>query len=246
MDCNTARLLCTFARPRNPELAADEAAALARHLAECPECQALQTAERAFDDRVGRAVRAVPVPANLQARILQRLGEQRRQVLRRRVVRCGAGLAAAVLLIVGWAYWPVSLIQLDLYALHDAANLPPSVRVERLKADQSDRLPLKFSRGNLKFEFPATLNYLKLTHHGVCELQGHRVPFMEFKNGKDTLRVYILDGQRFDLNAMSPTVLSGGVTLDLNVPPGSAFGWLYLYTGGSLEPFLSRDTLPAT
>src|SRR5689334_15791744 len=103
MDCRTARLLLDFERPRVPELPPDDASALDAHLAGCPECEALAQADRAADDRLGRAMRDVAVPEGLHQRILDRLvaerGDQRRRWLGW-TVRVAA--AAAVVVLAVW------------------------------------------------------------------------------------------------------------------------------------------------
>src|SRR5690242_15755148 len=109
MDCRTARLLLDYARPAPAELPGGDAAALEGHLTACPECEALARAERQADDRLGRAVRDVPVPDGLRDRLLARLGAERRRWYPRRLTWGGgtlAGAAAALLLAFGlWRYF---------------------------------------------------------------------------------------------------------------------------------------------
>src|SRR5262245_18752627 len=97
MDCKTARLLLHFDRPGTPDLAGADADDLRRHLAECPECRPAADAERRADVKIGRAVRDVPVPEDLRARLVSRLKKDRSAWYRRRVV-WPVGVAAAVLL----------------------------------------------------------------------------------------------------------------------------------------------------
>src|SRR5205823_12050166 len=75
MDCKTAHLLHEFAGPRTSELDGDEAAALERHLADCPECARLARTARAAVDRMAAAMRAVAVPPGLRERLLAGLDE---------------------------------------------------------------------------------------------------------------------------------------------------------------------------
>ena len=75
MDCNTARMLVTFFGRQGTELAPEDAADLNAHLAGCPACAAAVRFERAFDDRVAKAMLAVPVPDEPQS---QTAGRRRR------------------------------------------------------------------------------------------------------------------------------------------------------------------------
>src|SRR5215213_5823218 len=90
------------------ELAGEDAAALDAHLAACPKCAAVVRFERAFDDRVGRAMRAVPVPAGLKGRLLDGVAAQRGSWYREKAYAL-VGLAACVALtVVGVVAWQVA------------------------------------------------------------------------------------------------------------------------------------------
>src|SRR5262249_43950502 len=104
MDCKNARLLLEFARPQCAELEATDAEALERHLADCPDCATLAQYERRLDERLGQAMRAVPVPQDLRKRLLNRLAVERDAWYRRWLVRAAGlvGAAAAIGLVV-WA-----------------------------------------------------------------------------------------------------------------------------------------------
>src|SRR5262249_59214724 len=56
--------------------------------------------ERAFDDRLGKAMLAVPIPTNLKAKLLDGMSADRGTWYRQKFYAV-AGLAAAVLLTVG-------------------------------------------------------------------------------------------------------------------------------------------------
>ena len=62
MDCKTARFVLEFNRPHLSELDGDEADALERHLAECPECKLAAKTQRQVDAHLGQAMRGVAVP----------------------------------------------------------------------------------------------------------------------------------------------------------------------------------------
>src|SRR5437879_2213818 len=108
MDCRTARLLLTFARPRAAELEAGAAEALTDHLAECAECGALARAEHQVDRLLGLAMRQVSTPLDLRQRLLTRLQVERRnwyQRLPREHPRIAAAVAAVLLLAGGLAVY---------------------------------------------------------------------------------------------------------------------------------------------
>ena len=73
MDCNLARRLLPFSRPGGADLDAADRAALGHHVDTCPACAAAGTADRAFDAGLAAAMRAVPVPDGLPARLNTRL-----------------------------------------------------------------------------------------------------------------------------------------------------------------------------
>src|SRR5262245_50294935 len=100
MDCNTARMLAMFFGRQGSELAPEDAADLAAHLASCPGCAAAVQAERAFDDRVATAMMAVAVPANLKARILDGVTAQKAAWYRQKAWGL-AGLVTAACLLIG-------------------------------------------------------------------------------------------------------------------------------------------------
>lgn len=105
MDCDTARLLLQFSRPRGSELDEPERSDLDAHLAGCPDCHGLAASQRRLDDVLGEAMRAVEVPPHLKAEILHRVAAERGDWWRRRVGGYARGLAAAaamLLLVWGW------------------------------------------------------------------------------------------------------------------------------------------------
>src|SRR5262245_36892485 len=113
MDCSHARLLLPFAR----ELQGAEAEELREHLQQCPDCGLLAAEESRCDQALGKAVRAVPLPAGLKTRIETRLHKQhavRRWVIRSLVAACllaAAGLSS-------WYLWLAPPEALDFSSLH--------------------------------------------------------------------------------------------------------------------------------
>src|SRR6185437_4010371 len=87
MDCKTARLLLDFVRPQAPELPAEEDGVLQNHLDHCPDCHSLARGERQLDERLGKAMLQVEVPAGLREHLLARLEVERGDWYRRRFAR---------------------------------------------------------------------------------------------------------------------------------------------------------------
>src|SRR4051794_39308076 len=106
MDCSNARLLLRFSRR---DLTPGDVSSLDAHLAGCAECSACAQAERAFDLKVGRAMKEVPVPDGLRQRLLEKLATERENRRRwfTRSLRLGAVAAALLLALLGaWAFYP--------------------------------------------------------------------------------------------------------------------------------------------
>src|SRR5437588_2897601 len=104
MDCNTARLLLAFSRPKTSELEACAVEALNDHLADCAECGPLARGEHQVERLVGLAMRQVPIPLDFRQRLLARLRAERRSWYKRlpqKHPRVAAGVAAVLLLAVG-------------------------------------------------------------------------------------------------------------------------------------------------
>jgi hypothetical protein len=236
MDCKTARLLLNFDRPRSTELEGDDAQALAGHLAECPDCAAIRHFEHQIDERLGHAIHDVPLPPGLRDRLLAGLTVQPPAWYRRRSVHMAASIAATILAaVLGWHFFFNVPSRLDIDGFYRSRNDLPSSAEEVLQSLQ---------RQGLHAELPPNFafNYNCLTFCEPGLLQGRTVPILEFQNGSDRLRVYILDGRRFNLTGL--VAQSGRVSLQPWIVPGSRFGWLFEYTGHSLEPFKARDSLP--
>jgi hypothetical protein len=149
-----------------------------------------------------------------------------------------------MLLALGWYWFNPPLTHLDLVALHDRANRQPTAAQTVVERFPGETFHFAVGRG-LAIDVPTQFNYNLLTYHGICELQGQRVAFLEFQNGSNLLRVYILDGKRFDVQALAGAVMSGRVSHHVALSPDNRFGWLYEFTGGKLERFFDPDALPA-
>ncbi len=247
MDCKTARLLLDFARPRTPELEADETEVLETHLAECPECGTLAQVERQADERLRLAMQDVTLPEDLRGRLLTRLDAERRLWywrLPRRHPRAAAAVAALFLFAVGlMSYWlmkPLPVISLDKY-LED----------ENIQAQRED-VEQWFAERGVKIVAPRGFKYSLLDSYGFAEVAGKRAPHLLFvgepNQGRTYLaHVYILSAGQFDLKASltQPRVGSGKFTVELRPNPDDPkTAYLLKYTGGSLDWLLENEDRP--
>lgn len=236
MDCKTARLLLEFSRPAPAELEAGDADALAGHLADCPDCDAIHQAGSAADARIGRAMRNVPVPADLRGKLLARLATDKDVWYRHRLLRVAAVAACiAILATLGHIFWnyrpPVDL------AIALSQEVPQSPEeVERWFKEQA----------HVDMTAPAEFNYATLTHWSMAVYQGKQVPLLVFSNGTDSASIYVLSSRQFNLESLgnTPDSLSGHFNVKvLGYVPGDAYAYVAVYT--NLKPFLIRPSTPA-
>ena len=237
MDCNTARLLLEFAHPQTAELDAEESQALARHLADCPDCGLQSRSERAADDCIGRAMRAVPVPDGLRDRLRGRLSGERAISIRRRAIRAAAMAAMVLLTLGGGIYWflsrPLPDVDLDAFAARLDAMPRTLPQVEAAFLERHGKKVMAWG----------PFNYALLTDYGLADFQGQKVPYVQFTQGTQNIRVFLLENTQFNLESL-PEHPTGPITV---IRSGDRrFAYLVLFLSGhSLEPFLTRDPEPA-
>jgi hypothetical protein len=248
MDCKHARMLLEVAHPIATELEASEKAALASHLADCPDCGYMAEAERRVDEKFGAAVRDVAVPEGLKERIGRRLQGERDAWWRVRVVRV-AGAAAAVLLVcwVSYAVWfskrPVPDLQ-ALLGIVDQRETGPKI-VEQVFSDMgvNMRAPRGFDYTNLRAYHMAVFpdNNKKVVPYLLFERQE--------KNGTTaTAQVYVLSDQAFDIEAIRnlPPLAGSHQNIAVRVDkdhPHVVF--VVIYTGASLDLFFKVGPIDA-
>ncbi|MGE3803718.1 MAG: anti-sigma factor [Gemmataceae bacterium] len=243
MDCKTARILLHLDHPGAQELDAGEAEALEHHLHECPECAQVARAERAFERRVAQAMVDVPIPPLLREKLHERLeaetGAERRGRLRRQAFY----VAAAASLLIG------ALVGLEWYRNHQL------VSVDLIQAQGEEYAQLiNPSRNSLDqwlvdhqlgVQPPEDFNFDLLKGYYLTEYKGKRVAMLEFSDGQQRARVYLLRGDQFDLAALAagPQEAGSGCRAEVRWDadnPRRAF--LIFYTGDSLKPFLVTDS----
>ena len=70
MDCRAALEILDVVRPDSADRTEPEVASAAAHAEDCPRCEERFRSRQEFDRRIGRQMRAVPVPSDLRSRLL--------------------------------------------------------------------------------------------------------------------------------------------------------------------------------
>lgn len=207
MECSAIRQLLAFRRPGGPEeLAADDLAELARHLAVCPACAASARRQESFDAAVFTAMGGVTVPPGLRDRLLTAALAKQGAALRQRIYS-HLLIAATVLLGVGLAPGIASrllrtTLDPDTVAIkHDQDQDNPQKTIEDFLA--ANGLPATLPR-----DFDPNLRHT----HGLGELvRGKYVPMIEYvipgqNPGRvDSARVYFVRESLFDTSSVRNT-----------------------------------------
>jgi hypothetical protein len=234
MTCETARTLLLFYRPgANPDLAAEDVAALEQHLAGCPDCAARSARQAGDDAAIGRAVRQVTVQVGLRDQLqVHAIAATGRAWWNKWLTRANAAALVAAAGLLGWGgYVAATRPALDTYA----AAMAHETAIERPDQTVRDWLSGVGVRGPLAEDF----NFQNLGFHGYAELQGQRVPVLEFRNGGlGFARVYLLRPGQFAVKDATETQTS---LVTVRLYKGSpAAGWttVVVHTGPSLQPFL--------
>ena len=185
MDCNFARQILPFSRSGGADLDPADRAALGRHLATCPACAAIGNHDRALDASLARAMRAVPIPDGLAARLNVRLVAARMAFYRRVGLRL---LVVAGVLIGGWIGW--SKWQRPTF---DAVQLAQQTYdlngVSRGFDEAQGSATAWLQQFDARLQAPDDLNYRLLSFAGVSNFQNvPSVPTLFFSRGEATLR----------------------------------------------------------
>jgi hypothetical protein len=235
-------MLITFFGRQGSELAPEDAAELNAHLAGCPSCAAAVRFERQFDDRVGKAMLAVPVPSDLKAKLLDGVAAQRGAWYRQKFYAL-AGLAAAVVLTIGGVV---------AWQIHHAPELTVAgiVNQEDIRAQDRARFVDRYLRDHGRPDFrperPFDLNQLELV--GTTDLDGKEVPVLYFVNGPKNARakVYVVKDTEFNWKNLpqdgssQPGGLFGHQVALVRDREKSGVAYVVVFTGAGLELFLEE------
>jgi len=233
MDCVNVRLLLTLSGRNLGELDPADRDALHGHLKTCPACTARAQADKAFDDVVGPAMLAVPIPFALKRDLLSRVKAHRKW-------RPVPWLAAAAALLLGigagglwWSTNQPLTIDFPSFSQYTAFVSAESAR-DLQAADW-------FRERNLPFEFPHQLQADYLQSYDAVQYQGRTVPRLFFyAPADDTQRaamgyVYVLHRDRFTLADANHTRqdFSAHTVQVLQSPEESKFIFVVIYPQGS-------------
>jgi hypothetical protein len=232
MDCDLARQLARFARPG--ELEAADAAALDRHLADCPTCATLVRGERAFDTQLARAMRAVPIPTGGRQRLAAHLLAARAAWWRRLWLCVGSALAVVVGGGIGWYYW--SRPALDPAAVAQAAYEQSGLWRSNDEARETATAWLRQIHSGLRA--PDELNYKLLAFEVRSDFAGlTSVPTLVFVRGDATARVYVVGAHAFrNLRALGEQPFEeGGCTVTARRYADMP-GWVFILVTAGAPP----------
>jgi hypothetical protein len=240
MDCPSARLLLAYRRPGGPaELAPEDAAALDRHLAECPACAAAVRRQDGFDSALVSAMRAVTAPVGLRDRLITDALARSGAIWRRTVYQYAT--AASILVMTALTTAGIGLALRPAFDTEQVANehairyeVPePSVRDHLARADVPNSLPYDF-------------NFAYLDGVGYDLIDGRYVPWVQFRLPPqpgairpDTAKVLIVRKSRFKLSPDQFRNTQNSFFNVLAIPDdGRGVGYVVLFTTPALDPFL--------
>jgi hypothetical protein len=235
MECRDAQFYLRLRKHAGDELGPEVAAALDGHLAVCAACAAEARAAASFDRALASAMRAVPIPAGLRERLVSHVAGQQGGILRRRMYRASAAVAAALLLVgIGLGVFSSSRPKPDtgewVRIEEDRYNNPEATTRRWLAAQKlPDTLPLPF-------------DYDLFVTFGKEDFQGKDVPVIVFRSpsGPGFAKVYIFreDGLT-DTSRLRDAYASRTQARVFN-GEGAARNVKYVvvFTGLDLQPFL--------
>jgi hypothetical protein len=244
MECKHARLLLEFARPRGTDLAADDAADLEGHLAECSECGTLACDERRLDHHLGHAMRAVTVPEGLPVRLLNRLAAERDRWWRQWLVRCGglvAAAAALALLVWGGLIWRNSPRSLEVDEVVSRAADKSTASTEKV-----EEWFLREHGVHVAAPSDKDFDYRWLVDYRMDDLAGKRVPMLVFAYSgplsQDVATLFIVTDKNFnnlhDLAARPPEGSGGFKVMVIQNRDRPGTYYVFIYKDGSEKRFL--------
>ena len=194
MECHDIRLLLAFTRPGSDAIDKAERAAVEQHLEGCPDCAALVRSEEAINGAIGAAVRKVPIPAGLKARVLAKVAAARPRPWGQ------IAAAAAVLFIAiglgGWYLRPAPLV--DPFTVTGVFNARPT--------DDPEQVEKWFKDRGVEMVGWSQLDYRHLWSYDVVEFEAAVAQCFRTLVGQEAWRDLRLD--RF-LEAVEP-VRAGG------------------------------------
>jgi hypothetical protein len=241
MDHTTARMMASLLGRHGSELTSEQAdadaAELDAYLALHPDCAALVRADKAIDDRMAVAMKAVDVPAGLKAKILDATATQRGSWFRNRAI-AGSAVAATVFLGIGGVIG---------YQILNA----PTLHLESIVAEADDPRGEvdRLFRGRSPFNPERPFNMNLMATAGMSKFQGRDVPTLYFLNVSKNAhaKVHVVRDNDFhwkglrDRLRQNPAQVSsiyGNQVAILEDALRGDVGYIVIFTGDTIDLFL--------
>ncbi len=237
MDCHDLRVLLALTH-RSDAIDPTERAAIQQHLEACADCATLSQTEKAVDAAFASAMRAVPIPSGLEARLRTRL-----TAVRPRPWPKVAAVAAAVLLLLGglalwWTTRPLPRVGWD-----------AAVEIVQRKNLDPDQVERWYAERGIEMVSCRQFDHNYLWTFDVVEFRGQRVPklifYRDVKGTPVILQVLVLPTKHFDTSELQATTIPfPEQSVEISVQrPESDDGYVYLFVGGQngLDAFLRHD-----
>jgi hypothetical protein len=242
MECNIARQLLAFRRSGGPaELAPEDAADLARHLAACPPCAAAARRQEAFDTAVATAMKGITVPSGLRDKLLTDALAKQGALLRRKIY---SQLLVAATLFLGVALTPgiANLLTRQTLDSEYIANRD----TERMDSPEQ-AVQVWLTKKGLPTDYLSNYDYALHAGHGTEPLGDEEASVVKFQTWRpnerrpDTARVFILRDSQFDTSKLRNTV---GSFVTVTVIKSGRYTYVILHTA-PLDVFLKPPQVPA-
>jgi hypothetical protein len=204
MDCRTARTLLPYTALPG-ELGDDERAEFDAHVVGCSSCTAAAGAERSFDEAIGRAIRAVPVPPGLRGDIATRLAVDRGHVWRRQMVRATAAAAALLVVTLGLGWWASQKSEVS------SADLARQMddELQFVVNGRPDGVEEYFRSQGMKVKLPPDFDPALLTNVDFVEFHGHRAARLDYQHNEFRARVYVLSKRQYKVKKGGGSAVPG-------------------------------------
>lgn len=229
MDCESAKLLLYFYRPgRNPDLAAEDVAAVEAHIATCPACKAVADRNAATDRAIAPAVQAVAVPASLKAQLLASAARSIRLTWMTRAATVGAILFAGV-------------VSVEVVNRLTRPTLDPWSAAAAFEQHLGDPQPavMDWLRSeSIPGPLAESFDLRKAVVWTDSDLNGKKVPTVWLQSGADVCRVQFVRPGAMSTATAESSQTSGATVRVYRDSPAAGWVTVVIHTGPNLNAFL--------
>lgn len=235
MECHDAKLLLTFAQRQCEGIDASERAALDRHLGACPDCAAFANAERIADATFAKVMLDVPVPTDLQEKLIQRLSAQR-PVRPWKWVAVAATILIAATGIGVWYTQPTDVTIVHLIEFVEFVE--PFVGMKPADVEEH------FADQGVHLKAPVEFDYDYLRHAEVIKFRNQRIGKLLFRrelsNGVIAQAyVLVLPHGQFRVDQIPEGQLNHATTIEVKHVGDFTY---VIYHRGNLSALLRRNS----